>query len=44
VARELKVRLGLRIEVRTVPSGALPRFEGKGRRFIDRRTTPEAEA
>jgi len=37
VARELQVRLGLRVDVITVPIGSLPRFEGKGRRIIDRR-------
>lgn len=37
VARELRIRLGLRVDVRTVPIGSLPRFEGKGRRFIDGR-------
>ena len=38
VARELRVRLGLRVDVRAVPIGSLPRFEGKGRRLVDRRT------
>jgi phenylacetate-CoA ligase len=37
VARELHVRLGLKVEVRCVPLGSLPRFEGKGKRFIDQR-------
>jgi len=37
VARELQVRLGLRVEVEVVPLGSLPRFEGKGRRVIDQR-------
>jgi phenylacetate-CoA ligase len=37
VADELKLRLGLKVEVTAVPSGSLPRFEGKGRRLIDRR-------
>ncbi len=37
VAQELHVRLGLRIEVKVVPVGALPRFEGKARRVIDNR-------
>ncbi|MEI6255444.1 MAG: AMP-binding protein [Planctomycetota bacterium] len=36
---ELQVRLGLRVDVVTVPSGSLPRFDGKGRRIIDHRTT-----
>jgi len=40
VARELQVRLGLRVEVTAVPTGSLPRFEGKGRRFVDRRAAP----
>ncbi len=37
VAERLQLRLGLRVEVRTVPQGSLPRFEGKGKRFIDQR-------
>ncbi|MDX1948396.1 MAG: phenylacetate--CoA ligase family protein [Pirellulaceae bacterium] len=37
VAREVNVRLGLRVEVACVPLGSLPRFEGKGKRFIDQR-------
>jgi len=37
VAEELQLRLGLRVDVATVPIGSLPRFEGKGRRFVDRR-------
>lgn len=37
VARELQVRLGLRVDVAAVPIGSLPRFEGKGRRIIDNR-------
>ncbi|HMC10249.1 MAG TPA: phenylacetate--CoA ligase family protein, partial [Pirellulaceae bacterium] len=32
VARELQLRLGLKIDVRTVTVGSLPRFEGKGKR------------
>ena len=40
IAKELKGRLGLRVEVTTVPIGSLPRFEGKGRRLIDRRERP----
>lgn len=36
----LQLRLGLRVAVECVPLGTLPRFEGKGRRFVDlRRTT-----
>jgi phenylacetate-CoA ligase len=37
VADELKLRLGLRVEVVSVPIGSLPRFEGKGRRLVDHR-------
>jgi phenylacetate-CoA ligase len=37
VAEELRLRLGLNIEVRCVTIGSLPRFEGKGRRFADDR-------
>jgi phenylacetate-CoA ligase len=37
VARELQLRLGLRIDVTLVEIGSLPRFEAKGKRFIDRR-------
>jgi phenylacetate-CoA ligase len=37
IAEELQLRLGLKIEVRCVPPLALPRFEGKGRRFVDER-------
>ncbi len=37
VAQELRLRLGLQVEVRTVPLGSLPRFEGKGQRFVDQR-------
>jgi phenylacetate-CoA ligase len=39
VAKELRLRLGLKVEVRGVPIGSLPRFEGKGKRFVDERTT-----
>jgi phenylacetate-CoA ligase len=37
VSRELALRLGLKIDVRCVPLGSLPRFEGKGKRFHDQR-------
>jgi phenylacetate-CoA ligase len=37
VEKELQIRLGLRVKVETVPTGALPRFSGKGKRFIDNR-------
>ncbi len=44
VAGELQVRLGLRVDVATVPLGSLPRFEGKGRRVVDRRSSPPRNA
>lgn len=37
VADELRLRLGLKISVESLPIGSLPRFEGKGKRFIDKR-------
>ena len=37
IAEELRLRLGLKVEVRLVPLGSLPRFEGKGKRVIDNR-------
>jgi phenylacetate-CoA ligase len=35
ILQEFKLRIGLRVEVESVPLGSLPRFEGKGKRFID---------
>ena len=37
IARELQLRLGLKVDVQCVGLGSLPRFEGKGKRFIDQR-------
>lgn len=37
VKTELSVRLGLRVDIECVPPGSLPRFEAKGKRFIDNR-------
>ncbi|MEM9411301.1 MAG: phenylacetate--CoA ligase family protein [Planctomycetota bacterium] len=37
VIEELQIRLGLRVEVQCVPLGTLPRFDLKGKRFIDQR-------
>ena len=37
MADELRLRLGLKVDVQTVPLGSLPRFEGKGKRFVDER-------
>jgi phenylacetate-CoA ligase len=34
VAAALRDSLGLRVPIRVVPSGALPRFEMKARRFV----------
>lgn len=42
VAQELQLRLGLSVEVRAAPLGSLPRFEGKGKRFVDRRQKSDA--
>ncbi len=42
VATELHLRLGLKVEVQTVPLGTLPRVDGKGRRFIDERSSAPA--
>ena len=38
VANELQVRLALRVEIQCVPLGTLPRFDLKGKRFVDQRT------
>lgn len=40
VATELRLRLGLKVEVQPVSLGSLPRVEGKGKRFIDERCNP----
>ena len=37
IAEELKLQLGLSVEVHCVPAMSLPRFEGKGKRFVDER-------
>lgn len=39
VAAELQLRLGLRVEVQCAALGSLPRYEGKGRRFVDSRAS-----
>jgi phenylacetate-CoA ligase len=43
IVEELRLQLGLKIEVRCVPLTSLPRFEGKGRRFVDERGSGESE-
>ena len=35
--RQLQIRLGLRVDVESVAGDSLPRFEAKGRRFVDQR-------
>jgi len=37
IAEELQLRLGLKVDVRLAPAMSLPRFEGKGARFVDQR-------
>ena len=37
IKQALQVRLGLRVEIECVPKGTLPRFEAKGKRFVDNR-------
>lgn len=37
IAKELQIRIGLRIDVKLVPVGTLPRFDAKGKRFVDNR-------
>ncbi len=37
IAKELKLRLGLSVSVANVEAGTLPRFEAKGKRFVDNR-------
>lgn len=44
IAEELNLRLGLKVDVRLAPPLSLPRFEGKGRRFIDERNVPKDDA
>jgi phenylacetate-CoA ligase len=43
IARELQLKLGLKIDVRCVSAMSLPRSEGKGRRFIDERTNTSTQ-
>ncbi|MFV2069943.1 MAG: phenylacetate--CoA ligase family protein [Pirellulales bacterium] len=40
IAEELRLRLGLKVDVRGVPLGTLPRFEAKAKRFVDQRHHP----
>ena len=43
VAKELHRRLALHVDVTAVSLGSLPRFEGKGRRFVDLRRSDQPE-
>ena len=44
IAQELQLKLGLKIDVRCVSAMSLPRFEGKGRRFVDERRSGQQGA
>jgi phenylacetate-CoA ligase len=44
IAQELQLKLGLKIDVRCVSAMSLPRFEGKGRRFIDERQAVQSSS
>ena len=37
VEQELRLKIGLKVDVECVPIGSLPRFELKGQRFVDER-------
>ena len=37
IALELQRSMSLQVEVHLAPANSLPRFEGKGKRFIDQR-------
>jgi phenylacetate-CoA ligase len=37
IAEELELRLGLKVDVQLAPPASLPRYEGKGKRFVDQR-------
>jgi phenylacetate-CoA ligase len=37
VAEELRLRLGIRVDVSVAPLGTLPRFQAKAKRFVDKR-------
>lgn len=41
IAEELHLRLGLKVDVLCVDALSLPRFEGKGRRFVDERSVEQ---
>ncbi len=37
ISQEIRNRLGIRVEINSVPAGSLPRYELKAKRFIDER-------
>ncbi|REJ67143.1 MAG: phenylacetate--CoA ligase family protein, partial [Planctomycetota bacterium] len=41
---ELRLRLSLKVAVQSVPLGSLPRYEAKGKRFVDQRGTVDASS
>jgi phenylacetate-CoA ligase len=41
IAEELELRLGLKVDVQLAPPTSLPRYEGKGKRFVDQRQVVE---
>jgi phenylacetate-CoA ligase len=43
IADELQLKLGLKVEVRCAPAMSLPRFDGKGQRFVDQRQQNERQ-
>ncbi len=42
ISEQLQIKLGLRVDVKDVPSKTLPRFEGKAKRFVDLRSSKKA--
>lgn len=44
IVNEFLVRLGLHVDVRLAPAMSLPRFDGKGRRFIDERSEERVQS
>ena len=42
ISEQLQIKLGLRVDVKDLPSKTLPRFEGKAKRFVDLRSSKKA--
>jgi phenylacetate-coenzyme A ligase PaaK-like adenylate-forming protein len=42
ISEQLQIKLGLRVDVKDLPSQTLPRFEGKAKRFVDLRSSKKA--